>query len=132
LTKLYSTRNDIAKENVDHLAKLPGAEIQFTAQDDGPPWAFDEKKLSTWSTAPAVLRLKIGAQVVLLKNLDIANGLVNGSRGVIVGLAPNHAPVVRFACGITMTMERVTWSLQQQPQHDQQHARRSYSLPIPS
>jgi hypothetical protein len=119
---------------VDHLAKLPGAEIQFTAQDDGPPWAFDEKKLSTWSTAPAVLRLKIGAQVVLLKNLDIANGLVNGSRGVIVGLAPNHAPVVRFACGITMTNGtcNVVFTTTTSTRPTTRPSYSSYSLPIPS
>lgn len=45
-----------------------------------------------------------------------------------MGFVPNHAPVVRFASGgITMTMERASWSLQRppQPQHQQQHVRRT-------
>jgi ATP-dependent DNA helicase PIF1 len=65
--------------------------------------------------APARLALKVGAQVVLLRN-DAAKGLVNGSRGVVVGFeqraiagASKEAygvpageyivPSVRFSCG---------------------------------
>ena len=47
------------------------------------------------SLVPDVLRLKLGAQVVLTKNFP-EHKLVNGSRGVVVGLSAK-GPLVRFS-----------------------------------
>lgn len=45
---------------------------------------------------PTTLQLKVGAQVMLLANLDQENGLVNGSRGVVTEFR-DGMPVVKFA-----------------------------------
>ena len=50
---------------------------------------------------PAVLRVKTAAQVMLLKNLDVEQQLVNGSRGVVVEVL-DDAVRVRFRSGRTM------------------------------
>ena len=77
---------------------------RYAAQDDGDGSFLDSLKKNC--PAPEVLRLRIGAQVMLLKNLDAVGGLVNGSRGVVSEFIPNPegswpptVPVVSFAVG---------------------------------
>ncbi len=118
-TRLYCKRNSVEQENSDRLNQLPGDTLTFSALDSGPSWALEPKKLASWSNAPNHLSLKINAQVVLLKNLDIAGGLVNGSRGIVVGFSHTNEPVVRFINGTTLTMERAKWTLahKEDPHH---------------
>jgi ATP-dependent DNA helicase PIF1 len=69
--------------------------------------------------AEGKLVLKKGAQVMLLVNLDFERGLVNGSRGVVVGFtesAPGdpdktiHYPIVQFT-HCTLTVRSWMWTL---------------------
>lgn len=53
------------------------------------------KQLDSQLQATSQLYLKINAQVMLLKNINISAGLVNGARGVVVRLEKG-VPVVRF------------------------------------
>ncbi len=93
-TRLYCTNKDVDAENSAHLAALPGPAESFAA---GATWkrppegaaaaaAFAE---ALEKKAPAVLRLKVGAQVLLTRNWP-EKGLVNGSRGVVTGFATAH------------------------------------------
>ena len=61
-------------------------------------------------TAPEVLQLCVGAQVMLLKNLDIQNGLANGSRGVVTEFI-NDIPVVRFLNGVKRAIDYDIWEV---------------------
>ena len=54
------------------------------------------------------LELIVGAQVMLIVNLDVEGGLVNGSRGVVVGFEHGY-PRVKFRHGKTQTIDRYTW-----------------------
>ena len=80
-TELYSTRNEVEYSNRKRLAALPGRVKKFTANDIAP----DDRAAKMLENTMAVkeLELKIGAQVMMLKNID--ETLVNGSVGVVWG-----------------------------------------------
>lgn len=98
-TKLFSTNRDVDRVNEEELNRLGGKEKVFHAHDEGP-----DVGLLKGMRAPEVLKLKVGAQVMLLKNLDVAGGLVNGTRGEVVHFERSEkrsnlfaeVPVVRF------------------------------------
>jgi ATP-dependent DNA helicase PIF1 len=53
------------------------------------------------------LGLKIGAQVILLKTINSAEGLVNGSRGVVTRFtSETNRPVVKFSDGIERPLNK--------------------------
>lgn len=81
--ELYSTRSEVERANYSRLSKLPGKAHVFHAIDGG---ALEDRelkeKLLQNFLAPKDLQLKIGAQVMMIKNIDAT--LVNGSLGKVV------------------------------------------------
>ena len=86
-TILYCRNKDVDIINKTNIDSLEGEVVKFKHYD-----YFendDAKQLFEKSfTLPVDLELKPGAQVMLLVNLDIFNGLVNGSRGVVQEILP--------------------------------------------
>ncbi len=125
-TILHSKNVNVAKENLVDLNKLSGDTVTFEALDE----VEREKGVGKWvekdlannsffksCTADKHLRLKIGAQVMLVKNLGQNSMLTNGSRGTVVGfrkvkrssetkLLPgvDKYPVVRFKNGLQLVV----------------------------
>ncbi|XP_041981756.1 ATP-dependent DNA helicase PIF1 [Aricia agestis] len=90
-TRLCSHTNDSKTINNNKLRDLDGEEKLFSAQDsDNATHLLDMQTI-----APSKLVLKIGAQVMLLKNINVNAGLVNGARGVVIRFE-DGLPVVRF------------------------------------
>lgn len=81
--------------NQSKLEQLEGTSTVFDAQDSDRNFST---QLDSQVPAPGKLELKIGAQVMLLKNVSVAKGLVNGARGVVAAFDGN-TPRVRFKCG---------------------------------
>lgn len=115
ILKLFSTNDSADNYNLQRLAQLEYPETSLIAED-GVKWYDDNdncveidhidresdewKKFDTDCKVPLKLqlkcdlKLKTGCRVMLLKNLDIANGLANGSCGTVVNIKPNVVEVL--------------------------------------
>ena len=102
--KIYPRREDAELENLKMLDTLNTESVCFKAQDGG----IRKEQLKKCSGLKC-LTLKIGAPVILIVNQPKL-GLVNGSRGVVVGLEAGQHPKVAFGNG-TVIVKPYTWSL---------------------
>lgn len=120
-TKLMCVNKDVDAENNKRLKELKGDETVLTARDtivlSFAPFSDERLKEDIEKKVPGKLILKIGAQVVLIRNVDVLRKLVNGTRGVVVGfqwehIEPNRetgerisgtfwCPVIKWDCGLT-------------------------------
>ncbi|CAH8509101.1 DNA helicase, variant 2 [Schistosoma haematobium] len=95
-TRLCTHRADADAWNQRKLSELPGSFKVYRSQDRGVGKGISTT-IDSSCPAPSVLNLKVGAQVMLLRNLDTSRGLVNGARGVIEKINnDNGLPEVRF------------------------------------
>lgn len=107
ITELHTTNLDVDAINDRRLEALPGEVHQYIQTTSGQ--AAYVQSLQRSVLAPAVLRLKLGALVMAVKN-DPARRYVNGSIGTVVGFeAGTEYPLVRFHNGRTITMQPDTW-----------------------
>eukprot|EP00727_Mastigamoeba_balamuthi_P010202 m51a1_g5804 putative atp-dependent dna helicase pif1-like (828) ;mRNA; f:131507-135489 len=88
-TKLFPHRNTVDTENHMKLDQLPGEKYVFVSED----WAKTDsfQKALDNGQLPKELHLKVGSQVVLLKNMDFESGLVNGALGTVLEFGPRSA-----------------------------------------
>lgn len=130
-TKLYAVNKQVDTENSMRLAELRGETVTLTARD---VWKIKPSKefLQTSilknieNVIPEKIDLKIGAQVMLLRNRSrmtyggaiqaTGPSLVNGSRGKVVGFSESvvHSgvmvPTVAFDNGMIVTIGPVEYS----------------------
>jgi ATP-dependent DNA helicase PIF1 len=102
-TRLFARNEDVNSENQKFLKELKTEMNSYRATNLGSAKKIEELKNSCM--AEELLELKIGAQVIHLCNKK-ENGLVNGSRGVVIGFdpGPNRWPIVRF-CNVFEPIE---------------------------
>jgi len=118
-TKIFSLNKDVDFENDKQLNELAlnnkdleFMEYEMTYEVLIKNYKFDiEEKLKKNCNIPFTIQLCIGAQVMLLYNIDIADGLCNGSRGVVVKFE-NDIPLVKFINGKTILIDHMTWTIE--------------------
>merc|ERR1740129_389 len=111
-TRLYCLNVDVDRENSARLAQLPGQATVLRARDHF-KGIRDPRLRQQFSTVldkkvSSQLELKVGAQVIMLKNKPELK-LVNGSRGIVESFEAGR-PVVRFDNGksVHLGVERFT------------------------
>ncbi|XP_010769620.1 ATP-dependent DNA helicase PIF1-like, partial [Notothenia coriiceps] len=107
-TRLCTHKDDVELTNDNKLQQLPGSARVFEALDCDPALV---KTIDAHSPVSRLIQLKVGAQVMLTKNLDVARGLVNGARGVVVAFenGKDGLPRVHFLCGVTEVLKLERW-----------------------
>ncbi|XP_049664167.1 ATP-dependent DNA helicase PIF1 [Accipiter gentilis] len=107
-TRLCTHKDDVEITNERCLQQLSGEVHTFEALDSDPMLV---KLIDSQCPVGGRVELKLGAQVMLAKNLDVSQGLVNGARGVVVGFESEQKglPKVRFLCGATQVIKMEKW-----------------------
>ena len=116
-TRIYTTN-----AAVDHMNE---SELDLLAKDDRDFYQYDMdieflefvqnkeqamEKYRKTCIAPPTIQLCVGAQVMLLANLDVLAGLANGSRGVVISFV-NDLPMVRFLNGLEQVINYYCWEI---------------------
>lgn len=122
-TQLFAKRREVHELNMRELEKLTTVSCTYRAHDTGKQPYIGQ--LSRNCLAPDNLAVKRDAQVMLLQNLSPEMGLVNGSRGVVVGFRMDtednpvsynrvHVaqkwPLVKFTNGRTVLVRPNRWT----------------------
>lgn len=109
-TKLYSHNINVDAINQCELENLQGQEKIFTMTTDGNANLVDGLKRNC--LAPEQLKLKLGAEVMFVKN-DPLGAYVNGTRCIVVNFDKNEGwPIVKTHDNQMITASEVEWTFE--------------------
>lgn len=110
LVRLYTHNVDVDRINQEQLNKLDSVQYSYSYKGSG-----DKKLLEVIKKgmlAMEVLTLKLGAQVIFLKN-NGAKGYNNGTTGIVVSFEwYDNLPVVELKSGEKIRVEPEIWSIE--------------------
>jgi energy-coupling factor transporter ATP-binding protein EcfA2 len=110
VTRLHTHNIDVDGINQRELEKLVGQGREFVMETKGKRPLVDSLKKSC--LAPEVLKLKVGAKVMFVKN-NFEEGYVNGTLGKIAGF--NHdGPIVTTLAGKNIYVKPASWMIEEE------------------
>lgn len=116
ITQLFSHNADVDLINEIELAKLNSKEHSFQTEKAGKR-ALVETLLKS-CLAPEELKLKIGAEVMFIKN-DQSGRYANGTRGKVVNFKKDTGyPIVETTAGRIVVAEPDSWSIKDEKGQD--------------
>jgi ATP-dependent DNA helicase PIF1 len=127
-TKLFPVRTKVDVINNEEIEYLKGQEYVFESKFNlEVPLSETEKKINKSKftseqikaeleyiqsnlLCEKILKLKVGAQVMSIANIEYPNGIIcNGSQGIIKEFNEKGLPVVKFYSGFEITMNSHIW-----------------------
>jgi ATP-dependent DNA helicase PIF1 len=118
--RLVSSNRKANEINTKELQKLNTKKVDFHAEfpkNEGPDPAFEKlllQELHDQFSQRGIIKLtlSIDTRVMLIKNLDVEKGLVNGAIGTVIGFDKLGYPIVQFKSGIQTSVAPITWELE--------------------
>lgn len=120
VVRLYPRKDDVHFLNEQRLSELTGQSCYFVAEDSG--YERWRKQLKSGISEDVILLVE-GCRVMLIKNMNTTQGLVNGATGTVVGFVKptdsenlavcrsGFVPVVEFDSGMKVVVEPETWKV---------------------
>ena len=127
-TKLFPTRNKVDYINVTEMNNLTSkeyeykikyhADLEMSAAERTARLGYTKEQIQTELMylqsnlrCDEIIKLKIGAQVMCIINIQLDNGdiLCNGAQGIIIDISPQGLPIVKYKNGYQMTMSYHIW-----------------------
>jgi ATP-dependent exoDNAse (exonuclease V) alpha subunit len=110
-TRLFTHNTDVDAINKTHIEALPGEAHEYFMTGRGSLPL--NQMLRKSCLAPETLMLKVGAQVMFVKN-NYDAGYINGTLGEIIGFDTKEHPIVRTFSGNEIVVTQVSWSVMEE------------------
>lgn len=105
---IITTHNSLAEQaNIAELNAINAKVVSFTQETGGQDNRVEF--LQKYCLAPIRLDLKVGAQVMMIRNQYIKHGVSNGSIGVVRGFSMKGWPEVEFENNVVLKIQPSTW-----------------------
>jgi ATP-dependent DNA helicase PIF1 len=109
--------NNLETQEYEYKVKYH-ADLEMSAQERTVRLGYTKEQIQTELMylqsnlrCDEVVKLKIGAQVMCIVNIQLDNGdiLCNGAQGIVTDVSPQGFPVVKYKNGYQMTMSPHIW-----------------------
>ncbi len=128
---ILTSHNQKAEQiNHDELKKIPREEKVFGAEFFGEPNRIELLRKNC--LAVEALKIKVGAQVMMIKNTYQKDGIINGSLGVVKGFSDKkNYPIVEFVNGKILTIAPEEWLIERFDHEQKQLVSEARMVQIP-